>query len=771
MALQYIPSIKYDETFTLAWIGTDYLSSGQTVITLDMTEPISGVKEITSYDITVVGETEHAYAKINFRYKNPSTWSEWIDIDNITGVTYDECEFLTLQVKILFVYDKQGINTTLTVKDFMIQGERVFTVTDEEFKLDTNNPEVLFEPKDIYKVFELSGFLINSVGEIDNVDIKYRFTQDGGRTYTPWTPLTEDNIKTQKLDELRFAQVQYYCTLDGILPVAIIDIILTGDFQNVSANYLKTNKYGLKEDCVTSFQNNNDTGLYTNNVVNEHLSCYEDTIDRLSQTTDDSNLWKPYNNKVVDWANYLSNGMVDALGWNVDYYKVDPDYNGIDHVLHEYALKNVIDLQKIKIIIPENKFPNETIVINQFNLDLFDTFEIHITKDKFKEKFGIEKRPNQDDIVYICEANTLYYVKHAQAFRDIMNQAIYYKVVLEKYEHKENIQFVHDEAREKIATLTDNTTMEEIFGDETRIEEDKIANKEQMHPTTFYKMRLFVDDKVTTTRQIEKIEKIEFMENHYNFTNIQHVSAVTYDKTDYKLVKGDNRSFISWFSLNNSFNEKKALRQHVYDSYPGPTGYCNLLENFDETDIKGYRYWYEDNKVVFQLNDKYYELVIPKVYSNIWYGVVINLNQRQEKLTMNIYKRPRVINITYFNKSNYDRVILESEDLSGITYYESNGYSPVNNTENTQDTGQNFTLLSSIEYDITPTEFTHSETMNIVGSDIKYSNLRVLSDVIPSNKIQTTLKQIIISDANYLIVGDNANKKLQTTVFWNKNWK
>lgn len=775
MALQYIPSIKYDETFTLAWVGTDYLSTGQTVITLTMDEAISGVKEITSYSLDVAGETDHAYANATFRYKNYDSWSGWIDISNITGITYDKCELLDLEIKLLFIYDGQGMNTTLTVSSFQIQGEREFTQTDEEFRLDpVTSPEVIYEPKDIYKIFDLTGYEITSVGEIDNVDIKFRFTQDGGRTYTPWTPLTEDNIKTTKLDELRFAQVQYYCTLEGILPVAIIDIMLLGDFQNVSANYLKTNRYGLKQDCVVNFQNNdNGNGLYTNNTVLDNLSCYDDAIDTLNQTTDDSNLWNPYDNKIVDWANYLSNGMVDALGWTVDYYKVDPDYNGIDHVLHEYALKNVIDVQKLKIIIPENKFPNETIVINQFNLDLFDTFEIHITKDKFKTAFGIEKRPNQDDIVYICEANMIYYVKHAQAFRDILNQSIYYKVVLEKYEQKENIQFVHDEARSKIAELTDNTTMEEIFGDETRIEEDKISNKEQMHPTSFYKMRLFVDDDVTVTRKTEKIGKIEFMENYYDFSDIQYVSAVTYNKTDYKLSKGENRAFINWFNLNNSYDTSKALRQHVYDLYNGPTGYCNLLQNFDDVNIKGYKYWYENNKIVFQLNENYYELETPQIYTNTWYGVLINLDQRQEKLTMNLYRRPRAINVTYFNKQTYDKIILDSTDSSGKTYYEAHGYYPVNNTEanNGQDTGNTFTLLSTVEHTIEPTEFEHSKPMEIIGSDIKYSNLRVLSDVIPDNKKQAILKQLIITDANYLIVGDNANKKLQSTVYWNKNWR
>ena len=161
----------------------------------------------------------------------------------------------------------------------------------------------------------------------------------------------------------------------------------------------------------------------------------------LENSNNTANMWNPYQfDKITSFANTLANQVSKIFGWTVDYHLTDPDSNGIDKYIHEYTLKNIVDMQKIKVVVPDNKFPIETLIVNQFNMDLFDTFEIHIIKDEFKNAFGITKRPSEDDIIYICEANMLFIVKHAQQLKSIMNSATYYKVILEKYEYKTNIR-------------------------------------------------------------------------------------------------------------------------------------------------------------------------------------------------------------------------------------------------------------------------------------------------------------------------------------------
>ena len=139
----------------------------------------------------------------------------------------------------------------LTINTIVIEGTYDIEETDEI--INVPNDGYIFTPKDIYKVFKLTGFELYGINT-NNLTIKYRFTQDSGRIYTPWEPLTTENISTIKLNPVRFAQVQYSVTkINNSITSKVYDIILLGDFQNINNNYLKTNRYGVREDCSSQF--------------------------------------------------------------------------------------------------------------------------------------------------------------------------------------------------------------------------------------------------------------------------------------------------------------------------------------------------------------------------------------------------------------------------------------------------------------------------------------------------------------------------------------
>jgi hypothetical protein len=78
--------------------------------------------------------------------------------------------------------------------------------------------------------------------------------------------------------------------------------------------------------------------------------------------------------------------------------------------------------------------------------------------------------------------------------------------------------------------------------------------------------------------------------------------------------------------------------------------------------------------------------------------------------------------------------------------------------------------LCNIEYDnITLNSFNVNEIISIISSDIKLTNLRIFSDVIPIESKNNILIQRVVDDANYLIIGDNASKKLYTSNSGNNN--
>ena len=498
------------------------------------------------------------------------------------------------------------------------------------------------------------------------------------------------------------------------------------------------------------------------------------TLDNSKST---SSLWNPYeSNKIVSLANMLGNQISKTFGWNVQYHLTDPDGFGIDTYLHEYTLKNVVDMQYVKVLVPDNKFPVETMIINQFNLGFFDAFEIHITKDDFKNAFGITKRPSEEDIIYICEVNMLYSVKHAQQFRSIMNSSIYYKVMLEKYEHKTNIRIAVDDSLNAIETLTDNTTLDALFGAENRLEEAKIANKEQLYPTSFDKIRQDISSKVTIVPEENFIDNFAIMQNYYDLSNstIKNKVALTYTKIDNTLKKSDNRTFTFWFRFNNLHNVDLRPNKKTFEGYNIPRGTeFTFLNNYN---TNGYKIYYKGDNLFFKLNDDVYKLN-QKLLTNVWYIGLIQLDQRQKMLDMTIYRRNSEITTTMFHETTFDRQIVTlipsgttnetsyvSEDYE---YLLSTGYKPVNNTEgrigpdfNIFVPNKDFNIIKTTTINIEPTEYTNDENLKLYGSNIHLSNIRIFDDVIPQDSIKNILKQYIVKDGGNLILADNIYVKI-----------
>jgi len=766
--LNYILTKKFDETFIISFIeGPQTINDTGYIF---KTGVINGIVSIKSFSDEPEGETEFVYFTKYYKYKNSAKWSEMIPIEQITEQIFDSCADLELELYYFRTIDGDYDNT-LNIDNIIIGGEYAMSVYDSEAELPTKGDTVILAPSDIYKVFDLSGVQVQSTPH-NSYDIKFRFTQDGGRTHTPWEPLTTENISTHKLSPIRFAQVEYSITNTGEQGLLIYDIILEGDFQNVSANYLKINRYGLKEDCLTALlatQDNTNRDFYTSDLSTYNTTDVTLAIENENIQNSDS-MWNPYQfDKITQFSNMLGNQVSNIFGWNIDYHLTDPDGNGIDKYMHEYTLKNVTDVKQLKVIVPDNKFPVESLIINQFNLDMFDTFEIHIMKDAFKNTFGISKRPSEDDIIYICEANMLYYVKHSQAFKDIMNAATYYKVILEKYEYKTNIRNALAESKEQIDKLTNNTTIESLFGNDMKDEENKIANKEQTYPTSFDKIRQKISKKVTISKDDVYVDNFKIIKQYYDlsYNTIKSKTAVNYQKTEQNILKSDNRSFIFWFNFNDSFDEDSRPNNTMFLGYDIVSGVeFNLLNNYDNTNNKGYKIYYQGGHLFFKINENMYKLK-QELMTNVWYAGVINLNQRQKNIDIKIYSRNTEITTILFDKLS----LAKEESIFGSNEYINlieSGYKPVRNTEGISN---GFTLVNSINYQTEPIEFTHTENLRLLGSNIKYSNLRILDEVIPTKSIENTLKEYILRDGQHIILADNATKQLITKNYYNKNFR
>jgi len=771
---QTIVTKKIDGTLIITYLGSYTFTQLGEKIVLSLDEPIKGVSGITLYEDSTSTTNSKHYLKKFFRYKNgDNNWSELIPLQDI--ITIETCpDSFNLEIYIYRVDDENINLIPITIANPIIKGNYVIDVTDGIVTLKSGD-DVILEPKDIYKVFNITDFQVQYNGDISNVNIKYRWTQNNGKKWTKWEDLTKENISTQKLDELRFAKIQYLISKANNdsspnipnYPTTIYDIVLIGDFQNVTANSLKLNKYGLKEDCINlknieKIQNDLGRDFYTQN-----LSCYMADDAKVSSgiaATDNKNgYWNPYNlTKITDFYKNLSNQVSDLFGWIVEYHLTDTDANGSDVNMHEYSLHNVIDMKNIKVIVPDNKFQDNQVQFNQFQLSLFDTFEIQITKDEFKNAFGIDKRPRVQDYLYFCEVNRMYRVKHSQVSKNILNTGAYYRVILEKYEQKANILNLSAESKIATENLTNNTTIDKLFGFEEKQEQNKIANKVQQAPLSVEKIRLKLNDNLIINKESVYNNEFEFIKYNYDFSKIKSTDiAVYYINADRILDVFENRSFIMWFNFKNNFTDNSSVNNKVIKSYNiDNTKTYNLLHNLKQG--QGYQINYNNKGIVFQLNDKFYKLNC-NLMTNIWYGLVINLEQRQKTIDMKIYTRDANINIIMINPNSYQMAIVDSEDINTYNQKISEGYVPVNNEQYVPIINQ-FNVVSSVlceNVDLQKFEFENQ--LKIYGSNIKYSNLRIFDTILPDESINNVLNQYIVDDSQNLILGDNATQQIYTT--------
>ena len=350
----------------------------------------------------------------------------------------------------------------------------------------------------------------------------------------------------------------------------------------------------------------------------------------------------------------------------------------------EYQLFNIVDVKSIKVLVPENNFPDNQVIINQFNLDLFDTFKIAITKDEFKKAFGIEFRPGKEDILYFCQTNRMYIVKHAQIHKDIMGAGIYYDVILEKYEKRANVINRIQESKDKIDALTRNTTIDELFGADIKEQQDKIGNKEQTKPLSFDFNRKLIHkniiyNKTSLTNGVDN----DIIRNYYTLSNVPDTEvAVVYNNKDNDLKISDNRLFTFWFNIPNKYGDDMKINSKVLDSYNIPNSKIfNMINNYSDDGL-GYKIWYQNDKIWFMINDKVFKLSAP-LFTNIWYALVINFNQRQGKISIKVFRRQGDIKMMLYHPASFDIIDLDVKTEKTDIEYEinTNGFKPFNNVE------------------------------------------------------------------------------------------
>lgn len=621
------------------------------------------------------------------------------------------------------------VNPTINMGDISILYTKYIPVysTLPLIKLINIGDKAILKPALHIKAYSISGFELDvnnyCLHEVPNdLSIKFRYTFDSKKLSTAaWHNLTTENLACIKGTPIKLFFVEFLFEKIGAnngYPFIINDLTLKGDIQILENDYVKSNRFGLRSDCAYNTENNNNSGIG---------ECEEDpTKYNTGFTSCETNLWNPYDlAKPIALAEKLTNDISNQFGWEVDYYRLDPNSAGIDVFLHEYGVSDVVDKQKLKILIPDNKFPEDQIQFNMFDLALFDSFEIHITKQEYHNKFGISTRPANGDYLFICQINKLYQVEHAQSFRDFANSALYYKVTLTKKNNDKNID--NRNYTNEFESLISNNVTENLFGAEVMEQAYNVSDNILLQNVTTIddKVEEIIYDKDVIVNNKENIiskpkpivyrsyvQSVDYIldnittvisQNYYDLSTLPNTTAIEYATITPDICSCCGISYSVWFNIS------------AYT--PGM-----IYNMFDISDELGYgmKFYFKDGKFYLDyFGTEYIFNGNSQIKTQCWFGIVLNIGETAD---LYVYKRDP-------SSPKLSLVINQSLDISPII------------------------------------EYTNDMKFIVKGSSMKYTNMRLMKKSIPLENQNKFLNQYNIKNSGDLIIADNCVKQIYAKSF------
>lgn len=320
-------------------------------------------------------------------------------------------------------------------------------------KLQTSGDYVVLaysEPLENVKTFtSIDSSIVNSgVGTIIKKEFRYSFDEE---TYSEYIELTLENLNDIGLTAEQKVWFQFRFALMSGGPVTVSNVSL--QFENFPVDPYK--------------------GYVAPNIQSDNYA--------LPLTYKSGAQWDPYRmGKAVRLYKDL-NLMVNSLfGHEIHYYRALPQGRSKDVFLMEYSLYEHEDKKCIKVIVPNNEFPDNKLNMGPFGVDFEMPFEIQIDKDYFQSIYGEGAGPQKRDVLYFPRTGRIYEISSSYLFRDFMNEPLYFKATLIKWQPKSNAEASPDLSALEAFTVS----AEKLFGKEQKEERIDIANPVQFEPTT-----------------------------------------------------------------------------------------------------------------------------------------------------------------------------------------------------------------------------------------------------------------------------------------------
>ena len=436
----------------------------------------------------------------------------------------------------------------------------------------------------------------------------------------------------------------------------------------------------------------------------------------------EDNLFNPYDlNKSVHIYKQIMDMTSNIFGHKVQYFRTESDIRTEDVHLMEYSLNNVVDKQEVKVLVPDNEFPDESMTYDVFGME-FAEFEIHITAGAFEAAFGAGKKPRNKDYMFIPIINKMYEISSSSLADEFNHTSSYWRVMLVKYQNRSSV------IKNQFEVDTDSlvTGVEEVFGERQKEEQQKDTNPQQFQTvSTSYRdgIRGFVNQNIKIEDFDLKNRWTVVSKNYYDLTDVtSSVAAVEYSVQS-KLKSNDNLAVSMWFCPQ---FENTDIQEYIL--------FGDLAANGS-----GFKIYVSASK--FRINAGGSDYIFDHVellQKGEWYGLVLNINNKFLQVSASLYR-------------------LDSTNNNGTTQ----GNRPQDNDNSLI---KEYSLVNNVN---APLIWDAGSNYHLRGSNTKITNIRVFTSVIELEQHSNILNQYVVRDNQLSIIIDNAIPSLEYQRFKN----
>jgi hypothetical protein len=248
------------------------------------------------------------------------------------------------------------------------------------------------------------------------------------------------------------------------------------------------------------------------------VQCSDEKCTSIITNRDPS--FRPYNvDSAIGLYHELSFFTNQLYGHQVVYFRTLPESDSGDYVFKEWTLYKNIDRKCIKVMVPNNAFPDNMPKYTEFGIDFQMPFEIHVDHKYFQSIFGSESEPRKRDFLYFPLLNRMFEIQGSYLHRSFMMSPSFWKIQLKKYNPNIDMLLTDD-----TRTFLDNVILsaEQLFGPEVEkdIKDGTMPDQYSKITTTFDPSRKAIHPDTTLRPLKYTYNFAPLIENYYDLGGV-----------------------------------------------------------------------------------------------------------------------------------------------------------------------------------------------------------------------------------------------------------